>query len=165
MGTKDDITKPTKFRSLQYLRGRIPGHVKRGTEFHRCLLLRDPISDEIISDMNVSIRLATWSSFVLLQCYGALAILIVNIFMDLVSLLFQEVLGPDHQGQEIVHSEKVVLSWTLSVKFLFAGLNIGPSVYHGHKPTSVSPHILVHRKYCINIPLYISIFFHWQDQW
>ena len=38
-----------------------------------------------------------------------------NIVTDLVSLLLQEVLGPDHMGQEIVHSDKLGLSWALGV--------------------------------------------------
>ena len=40
-------------------------------------------------------------------------ILVDNIVMDLVSLIFQEVSGPDHLGQDIFKSEKLFLSWTL----------------------------------------------------
>ena len=60
----------------------IPDHVQSGTESHICLLIRDTISDEIISDIDVSFPLA------ILQLYYALVILIDNIVMDLVSLLF-----------------------------------------------------------------------------
>ena len=65
---------------------------------------------KILSDIYLSCPLATWSSTIILQFDGALVILIDNIVMDLVSIFFQGVTGPDHLGQEIVHSNKISLS-------------------------------------------------------
>ena len=42
--------------------------------------------------------------------YGFLVILIDNIVTDLISLIVQGVLGPDHLGQEIIHYKKIALS-------------------------------------------------------
>ena len=39
-----------------------------------------------------------------------LVILIYNIAMDIISLIFKEVSGPDHLGQEIVNYDKLILS-------------------------------------------------------
>ena len=85
--------------------------------------------------------------------------------MDLVSFLFQEVSGPYHLGQDIVYSYMLGLSLSLGVQFLFHGLEIPPSGYHGHKTTFVDPHILMNRKFCINMPLYISKLVYGQDKW
>ena len=82
--------------------------------------------------------------------------MIDNIVMDLVSMIFQEVSVPDHLDQEIVHSEKIGLSLTSGVQFLFDGLYIGPYCYYGNETTSVAPHLLVHIKCCINTHLYIE---------
>ena len=98
------------------------------------------------------------SSTILLQFDGALIILIDKIFMDIISLFFQEVLGPYYLGQDIIHAENLVLSWNLSVQFLFSVLNIRPASYHGHETTIVAPHIIMHRKCLINAPLYINSF-------
>ena len=54
MDTKNDMIKTTKLRSLQCLREIIPDHVQSGTEFHRCLLISDTISDKIMSDIEVT---------------------------------------------------------------------------------------------------------------
>ena len=97
----------------------IPDHVQIGKLFHRCLLIRDPISYEIIFDVGMVILIPSWLSSILLELDGALIILIDNIIMDILSLFFQKVVGPDHLCQYIVHSDKLGLSWTLSVKFLF----------------------------------------------
>ena len=53
MDTNKFITKVKKLISLQCLREVIPNHVKNGTEFHRFMLLRYPISDKIISDIDI----------------------------------------------------------------------------------------------------------------
>ena len=104
-------------------------------------------------------------SAIIIQFYCALIILIDNIVMDLVYLFFQEVLGIYHLCQDIIHFGKIEASWSLSVQFLFSGFHIDPSGFHGHESTITTPHILVHRKFCIEISLYISIFVYWQDQW
>ena len=59
------------------------------------------------------------------QFYGTMVIFKDKITTYLVLLLFQEVSGPDHLGQDISHSNKLILSWTLGVKFLFSRLDIG----------------------------------------
>ena len=110
MDTKDDITKTTKLISLQFFCELFPDRVESGIEFHRCFLIRDPICDEIISDNDVAIPLATWLSAILLQFDDTLIILIDNIVMDLISLIFQEVPGQDHLCQYIVYSENLGLS-------------------------------------------------------
>ena len=84
----------TKLRSLQCLREITPDHVQSGTEFQICLLLRDPISDEIIYDINVSITLANLLSAIFLQFDSAMMILIDNIVTDILSILFHEDLVP-----------------------------------------------------------------------
>ena len=101
---------------------------------------------------------ATLSSAILFQFNCALIILIYRIVMDLASLLFQEELGPDQLCQDIVRSNKIVLSWPLIFKSLFYGFLIVPAGSHSHEVASVNPHILVHRKLCINVPLYIYRF-------
>ena len=63
------------------------------------------------------------------------------------SLLFQEVSGTYHVGQDIIHFNKQGLSWTIGVQFLFNGLDIGPSYYHSHETTSVTPNILFTKNY------------------
>ena len=90
--------------------------------------------------------LTTWLSAIILQFYGALVILIDNIVMDITPLLFQEVLDSYHLGQDTDHSDKLGLSWYLSVKLLFSGLDICTDRYHGNETTSVATHILVHYK-------------------
>ena len=52
-----------------------------------------------ITDIDVSSMLATWSSTIILQFYSDLVIMIDNIVVDIIYLIFQEVLGPDHLGQ------------------------------------------------------------------
>ena len=49
---------------------------------------------------------------------GALVILINNIVMDIVSLLFQKISDTDHQGQYIVHSNKLGISWNIGIQFV-----------------------------------------------
>ena len=88
MDTKNDIRKTKKLISMKCLCEVIPDHVQIGTEFHRFLLLRDPISDKIISNIDVYCLLSILSSTIIFQFYGALFILIDNIVVDLVSLLF-----------------------------------------------------------------------------
>ena len=134
MDTKNCITKKTKLISLQCRCKIIHNHVQSGTEFCRCLLLRYPSSDKIISDIYVFFLLDTWSSYILLQFDGDMVILIDNIGMDLVSILFQELSGPDHLGQYIVHSKNLGLSWTIFVQFLFYGLDIPPPILMVIKP-------------------------------
>ena len=58
--------------------------------------------------------LAAWSSFIFLQFDGIMIILIDNIAMNIVYLLFQEVLVPDNLCRYIVGPNKLVLVWTLS---------------------------------------------------
>ena len=111
------------------------------------------------------ITFATWLYSLIIQFYGTMLILIDNIVMDLVYLLFQEVLGPDHLCQDIIYYANLGLSWNISVKFFFAELKIGTSGSHVHEAIIVTNNILVHRKYCISIPLYIARFLYWQDQW
>ena len=94
-----------------------------------------------------------------------MVILVDNIVKDLVSLLFKEVWGPDYLGQEIIHFDKLSLSWTIGVQFLFTGLEIFPYCYYGHEYISVSPYVNVHCKWCINVPLYISRVVNQQYQW
>ena len=94
-----------------------------------------------------------------------MVILINSIVMDLVSLIFQEVLGPYHLGQEIIHFKNIGLSWTLGVQDLFTGLEICTSCAHCHEKTSVAPHVLVNQKLCINAPLYIYRLVYLKDQW
>ena len=132
MDTNNDITKTTKLKYLKCLREIIPNHVNSGIWIHSYLLLSNPISEIIISYIDVANPLATWSSFIILQFDSALNILINKIVMDLVSLFFQDVSGPYYLSQNIVHSKNLNLSWTLSVKFLFSGFNIGLSGSHGH---------------------------------
>ena len=163
--TKDYITTMMKLRSLQFFREIITNHVQSGAELHIFLLISDSISDKIINGINLSYTLATLLSTILFWFDDALVILTDKIAMDIVSLLFQEVPVPDHLGQEIIHSKNSGLSLCLVVQFLFTGLDIGPSCYHGHETTSMDPHILVHRKLCINVPLYVSRLVYWQDQW
>ena len=93
MDNKNDITKTINLISLQCLLVIIPNHVQSGKEFHGCLLIRGLISDEIISDIDVSCTLSNFSSTIILQFDCDMVIFIDNIFMDLVSLLFQEVSG------------------------------------------------------------------------
>ena len=64
-------------------------------------MLRDTISDKIISYIDVSCPLDTLSSAIIFQFDGSLVILIDNSVMDIIFLLFQEVLGPYHLGQDI----------------------------------------------------------------
>ena len=59
MDTMDDITKNTILISLQSFCEVIPGHVQIGKKFDRYFLLRDPISDEIIYDIDLASPLAT----------------------------------------------------------------------------------------------------------
>ena len=92
---------------------------------------------------------------------AVLVILVNNIFVDLISLLFQEVSGPYHLGQYIVHSEKLSLSWTLGVQFLFSILDIGSSCSHGHETTIMGPHVLVYHKFCIKVPFCVTILVYW----
>ena len=76
----------------------ISDHVQSGTEIYIWILLHDTISDKILYDVDVSCKLSTWSYAIIFQFDGALVILIENIVIDIVSLLFQEVSGPDHLG-------------------------------------------------------------------
>ena len=108
--------------------------------------------------------IANLLSLVILQSDYTLIILIDKFFMDLIPLLFQELSGPYHLLQDIIYSENIGLSWTISVQFLFYGLNIGPYFYHVHEDTSVNTHILVYIKWCINVPIYIARFVYLQDQ-
>ena len=105
--------------------------------------------------VDVDSPLVTLFSAILLQFEGSQIIVIYNIVVNLVSLFFQEVSVSDHLCRDIVHFGKLGLSWSLSVQKQ-SGFNIGPSGSHGHESTSVTPNILVHRKFCINVPLYIS---------
>ena len=89
MYTKNDITKTTKFRSLQYLCEIIPDRVQSGKNLYRCLMRSDTISDKIISDIYVSCTLDTWSYTIIFQFDGALVIFMDNTVIDLVSPLFQ----------------------------------------------------------------------------
>ena len=59
MDTKDDTTKMTKLRSLQCLCEITLDRFQSGTKIHRCILLSDPISDGIISDLDVESPLYT----------------------------------------------------------------------------------------------------------
>ena len=165
MDTNNDITKMMKLISLQCLCEIIPNHVQSGTEFHRCLLLRDHISNIMVYNIDVSCTLATWSSIIIFQFDGTLAILIDNIVVDLLSLIFQEVPGPDQLGQKIFHSNKINLSWSLCVQFLFSRLYICPLCSYIHTTTSVYPNTILHHKWCIKIPLYIDRLVYWQYQW
>ena len=70
-----------------------PYYIQSGGEFLIWFLLRDTISDEIISDIDVSILVSTWSSVIRIQFYGALIIFLDKKIMYLVSLLLQEVTG------------------------------------------------------------------------
>ena len=72
-----------------------------------------------------------------------MVILTDNIVTDLISLIFQEVSGPYHLGQYIIHYDKIGLSWTIRVTFLFNGLGICYSFSHGPETTSVAHHVLV----------------------
>ena len=64
----------------------------------------------MISDNDVSYFFDNLLYFILLKIDGDLDIFIDNIVMDMLSILFQEVLGPDHLGQYIVHSNRLGLS-------------------------------------------------------
>ena len=108
--------------------------------------------------------LDTWSSAIIIQFDGTIIILIYNIFVDIVSLLSQEILGLDQLCQVITHSNKISLIWNIIVQLFFSVLNIGPVSYHGCESTSVNPCIVVHHKLCINIPFYIAILVYLQDQ-
>ena len=59
MDTKDNIMTTVKFISLQRFCEIIPDHVQSGTEFYRCLLLCDTISDEIVSGIHLESPLDT----------------------------------------------------------------------------------------------------------
>ena len=59
MDTKDNITKTMKLRSLQCFSEVIPDHVQSGTELHTCFMIRDFITDEIISNIDVASPLVT----------------------------------------------------------------------------------------------------------
>ena len=107
--TKDYIMTMMKLRSLQFFREIITNHVQSGTELYRCLLLHDPISDEIVSDIDVASPLATVLSAILIQFNVTLIILLDNIFMDIISLILQEVSGLDHLCKDIAYSNKLVL--------------------------------------------------------
>ena len=93
----------------------IPYNVQGGTEFHICFLICDTISDDIISDIDVAITLATWSSSIILQFGGTLINLIDNIVIYIVSIIFKEVSGTYHLYQDIAHPGKLGPGWTLSV--------------------------------------------------
>ena len=73
-------------------------------------------------------------------------ILIDNIVTDIVYLIFQEVSGPDHLGQETVHYNKIGLSWNLGIQFLFNRLGICPYCYNVHENIIVSHYVLVNWK-------------------
>ena len=64
----------------------------------------------MISDNDVSYFFDHSLYFIFLKIDGDLDIFIDNIVMDMLSILFQEVLGPDHLGQYIVHSNRLGLS-------------------------------------------------------
>ena len=72
---------------------------------------------------------------------------------------FQEVLFTDYLSQEIIYYNKIGLSLTLGVQILFFGLIVCSSCSYGYEATSMYPRILVYRKRCINVPLYISQIF------
>ena len=59
MDTNNDITKGTELRSMQCLYEVTTNHVQSGTEYQIFLLLREYISDKIISDIDMSCLLAT----------------------------------------------------------------------------------------------------------
>ena len=124
-------------------------------------MLHDPISDAIISDIDVSCTLPTWSSAILIQFEGALVISIDNIVMGILFLLFQDVSGPDRLGQDIFHTDKIILIWNLSSKSLFSGFDICPARHHVHEITIVDTHLLVPLKCWFDVPLYISRCVYW----
>ena len=74
MDTKNNITKATKLVSLQWLCEIISDHLQSGTESHWCLLFYDPISDKIISDIDVSCLIATWLFTIIFQFDGDMVI-------------------------------------------------------------------------------------------
>ena len=74
----------------------IPIRVQGRGKLHRCFLIFEPISNEVIPGIDVVIPLATWSFVILLQIDGALIILIDDVIMDLKYLLFQEVSDQEH---------------------------------------------------------------------
>ena len=67
----------------------------------------------------MSCLLSTLLSIIIFRLDFSIVILVNNIDVDLVSLLFQEVSGSDHFGQDIPHSENIGLSWALGVQFFF----------------------------------------------
>ena len=107
--------------SLYCFRKIIPDNLQGVTKLHICFLLRDNINDKRITDIDVASSLATWLSDILIQFDGALIIFIDDVVVDLVSLIFQELLGPYHLCQDIVDPNKLGLNWTLSVKFFLLG--------------------------------------------
>ena len=68
-----------------------------------CFLFIYPISGEIIYDIDVASLCSNSLSAILIKFDGTLVILIDNIVVDILSLLFQEVLGTYHLCQDIVH--------------------------------------------------------------
>ena len=78
----------TKLISLWCFREVILDDVHSGTNILRFFLLSDTIKNEIITDINLESLLATRSSTILLQFYGALVILIEDFIMDLVFMIF-----------------------------------------------------------------------------
>ena len=75
----------------------------------------------------MSCLLSTLLSIIIFRLDFSIVILVNNIDVDLVSLLFQEVSGSDHFGQDIPHSENIGLSWALGVQFFFC---IGNMINH-----------------------------------
>ena len=65
MDTKNDITKAMELKSLYCLREMIPDNVQGGTEIHGFLLLRDPIRDELISNVDMNFPLANLLSTII----------------------------------------------------------------------------------------------------
>ena len=158
------LQKCRKLISLRCLWEIIPNHVLGGTKFHICLPLRDTTRDWIIF---------------LLMCLVCLLLDCLPLFSNFMALwlsLFITLSQISYQYSFKKHWVHITWFRTFSnmtslasVQFLvfnfFARFHIVPYVYHGHKIISVPSHILVQFKYCINIQLYMIIFFYWKYQW
>jgi len=77
---------------------------------------------EVASDIDMPGTLATGLPAVVFEFDHTLVVLVTDIILNLFLLGFQEVLAPNHLGEDIVYSYQFRFRGILGIQLLFAGL-------------------------------------------
>jgi hypothetical protein len=161
----DLITELLEKSSLSRFCHEVSDHVLRRTPFDREVLLADPISYKIVSDVDMLRALTARCFAVLLHENGALVVLIDNVFADCVSLCFQEIARPQYCWHAIIHANDLGFRGAPCVELLLRRSDDGHSSTHRDATTCVASHVRMDSERRVDPPFQYAASAGAENQW